>query len=610
MQDPVNHYKHLKDKAIIEKIGMADLPLIIYHLYKKYKGKYQLINIGNDCMFQFGKTNVGNVSYLATYIHFVTIENHILKIEGNVSWPSVLKEHFEFFVSVNGQKNKCSMFDAGLDLNIGCESYETRTAFIFEKLLNDNESYDISFFYYCNGIPCQSGKINSMRFSPVADVLENQYAVRNGWIIQIKNNRFTLKRQNQFDKESLETRYIESITNKLGREEAKHIIALRNEYFRRIKEKSRQIWLFLDRIDKADDNGEAMFEYISRLNQNHADCYFIISEDSPDYKKMKSIGRVINALSDEHCLMLLMSDYIFTSQLNGWVENPFGMYEECFRDIYHQAKVIFLQHGVTKDNQSGWLNRYNQNLYAIVSNSEKEKEAFLEYPYFYQENQIWNTGMPRFDKLYRDDRKYILFMPTWRKRLMEQKLDPETGIYKWYLKDGFEKSRYYKYYHKVLNNRFFLKYCKKAGYQAVFMPHPIMQPYLDKFQVSDQVVIMPYGTQWRDLFAQSSIMITDYSSVAFDFAYLKKPVLYFQFDRRGFFKSHTYRSGYFDYKKMGFGKVVKTRLKLYITIFGYIKKGCLMKPEYEKRVENFYTNFDSKRCERIYSKVVMEDDEL
>ena len=82
------------DEKIIEEIGMAELPLIIHKLYKKHLGRYKLIDIGGDCMFRFGKTNVANVSYLATYIHFITIKENVLTIEGNVSWPADLAKHF------------------------------------------------------------------------------------------------------------------------------------------------------------------------------------------------------------------------------------------------------------------------------------------------------------------------------------------------------------------------------------------------------------------------------------------------------------------------------------------------------------------------------------
>ena len=49
--------KQKSDKEIIEHYGMANLPLIISELYKKYGTKFELIDIGGDCMFRIGQTN-------------------------------------------------------------------------------------------------------------------------------------------------------------------------------------------------------------------------------------------------------------------------------------------------------------------------------------------------------------------------------------------------------------------------------------------------------------------------------------------------------------------------------------------------------------------------
>lgn len=182
------------DRRIIQTIGMAELPRIIDTLYTKYHGKYQLIDIGGDCMFRFGNTNVANVSYLATYIHFIRIENDVLKIEGNVSWPTVLKRHFRMHIVVNEMEYYPRMFEAGFDLLDGTRPYETRTAFSFEQTLDNRECYEVAFIYECNGIRCKSGKINAMRFSPVADVLDHQYALRDGWLLWIEEERIRLQR--------------------------------------------------------------------------------------------------------------------------------------------------------------------------------------------------------------------------------------------------------------------------------------------------------------------------------------------------------------------------------------------------------------------------------
>ena len=58
-------------------------------------------------------------------------------------------------------------------------------------------------------------------------------------------------------------------------------------------------------------------------------------------------------------------------------------------------------------------------------------------------------------------------------------------------------------------------------------------------------------TSYQDLLNNSSVLLTDYSSVFFDFAYLKKPVIYYHPEN----DSYHYEGSYFDYETMGFGDV-------------------------------------------------------
>ncbi|WP_341643302.1 CDP-glycerol glycerophosphotransferase family protein [Thauera sp. SDU_THAU2] len=52
------------------------------------------------------------------------------------------------------------------------------------------------------------------------------------------------------------------------------------------------------------------------------------------------------------------------------------------------------------------------------------------------------------------------------------------------------------------------------------------------------------------------MMITDYLSVAFEMAYLERPVLYYLLDIDQLFSTgHFYKRGYFEYLKDGFGPV-------------------------------------------------------
>ena len=50
--------------------------------------------------------------------------------------------------------------------------------------------------------------------------------------------------------------------------------------------------------------------------------------------------------------------------------------------------------------------------------------------------------------------------------------------------------------------------------------------------------------------------VTDYSSQAFEAAYLERAVVYYQFDQADFFGgTHVYRKGTWDYDTDGFGPV-------------------------------------------------------
>ena len=49
---------------------------------------------------------------------------------------------------------------------------------------------------------------------------------------------------------------------------------------------NRRIWLFMDRLDVADDNAEHLFKYA--VNQNDGiEKYFILNEDSRDQETLK-----------------------------------------------------------------------------------------------------------------------------------------------------------------------------------------------------------------------------------------------------------------------------------------------------------------------------------
>ena len=112
-------------------------------------------------------------------------------------------------------------------------------------------------------------------------------------------------------------------------------------------------------------------------------------------------------------------------------------------------------------------------------------------------------------------------------------------------------------------------------------------------------------TAYRDVYAESALVVTDYSSAVFDFVYLRRPVIYTQFDREEFFGgTHVYTEGYFDYERDGFGEVETDLESTVDRIIEYMASGCRMKEKYRERADHFFAFDDRENCRRVYEKIM------
>lgn len=345
--------------------------------------------------------------------------------------------------------------------------------------------------------------------------------------------------------------------------------------------KNKKIWLFMDRINVADDNAKYLFSY--SINQNDGiDKYFLIDGSSKDYSEMKKINsHIVKFGSLKHKLLFLYSDKFISSHVDHVLFNPFYRKNRKLLSNLIKVKRCFLQHGVIKDDISSWISKFDVNLYLFLTSSDFERNSILEKNYNYDENVVKTLGLPRFDNLNGEaDKKQILFAPTWRNYLASEK--------------SFIESRYFKTLNSFFNNRLLFDEIKKNGYKLIFKPHYDILKYLHLLNIPEDVEIAA-DESYQDLFNSSSLMITDYSSVFFDFAYLKKPVIYYQADN-----DYHYSRGYFDYETMGFGEVIDSEKDLADKIIEYIKEDCVMENKYQKRVEKFFKYNDKNNCKRVY----------
>ena len=287
------------------------------------------------------------------------------------------------------------------------------------------------------------------------------------------------------------------------------------------KIRKKRILLVTENGYTARDNGYHFYKYV-RTNHPEENCFYVIDKKSDNYNLVKKYGNIIQYKSLKHWLYYMSATYNVSNQKDGNPNAPIFYFLHVVLGLYNNR--TFLQHGITKDNAE-WLYYKNCKFKHFICGAKKEYE-FIKKNFGYPEGNVNYTGFARFDNLYNNkvNKKQILIMPTWR-----QWLGRETNLFG--NKFIFEETNFFKNWNNLLNYDEFINYIEKEGIKVIFYPHMNMQKFINSFSVkSKNIKIASMKTDIQKVLKESSILITDYSSVFMDFAYMKKPIFFYQFD--------------------------------------------------------------------------------
>ena len=133
--------------------------------------------------------------------------------------------------------------------------------------------------------------------------------------------------------------------------------------------------------------------------------------------------------------------------------------------------------------------------------------------------------------------------------------------------------------------------------------------YIKYFNKLKNEIIIASADQYdvQDLLKSSSLMITDYSSVFFDMVYMKKPIIFYQFDEEKFRKYH-YSEGYFDYHNNQFGKSFCRQKDLFANLEYYVKQNFKISIRFDNEHKKLFKYYDKHNSERIYN--ILKHDKL
>ena len=366
--------------------------------------------------------------------------------------------------------------------------------------------------------------------------------------------------------------------------------------------KKKHIWMTQDKLFKGGDNGEYLFRYIRQVDPADTDIYYVLSKNAPEYEeRKKEFGKYLvcqNSL--RHQLLALNTDIFLATHVDVMLCNGFSKeLRVYFRNLFN-GRIACIAHGLTIQQIAQYQNRVFDNtvLYFFASKYEVENVSKPIYDY-YDKSMLKLTGHARYDGLHNNDQKMILITPTWRRSLTVGKTEKGSA---YGYSETFKHSTYYHIYNNLIHDERITESARKNGYKIVYLLHPAMSPQLPDFESTDicQVVAATSDVSYEKVLTESSLMITDYSGVQFDFAYMKKPLIYYHPEEL----PAQYQAGGLIYETMGFGPICTKHDEVVRELCDYMDHQCVMQDEYKRRVDDFFAYDDYNNCERIYQEVV------
>lgn len=286
-------------------------------------------------------------------------------------------------------------------------------------------------------------------------------------------------------------------------------------------------WIFGASVGRAYvDNSAALHRFVRRERPDIA-AYWAIDRDSPDVEVARAQGPILFRDSREAWVRGLLAAVHVIS--HGVHDVP-----ACATRRSRQAVKVRLGHGLTALKRTrprrGHDNRSANALFDLVPVASEFEKAHKR-DWAIDPERLVVTGLARFDSLVErtgeveHDPKRIVYMPTWRD-------DADPGAL-------------------------------RAAIGG-FLADPALRALLDAHDARLDVFLhVNFGSALREeiaraggsridfprvsdpqpLFARAGLLITDYSSVAWDMLYIGKPVVFFQFDPERFAEA---RGGYLE----------------------------------------------------------------
>lgn len=346
------------------------------------------------------------------------------------------------------------------------------------------------------------------------------------------------------------------------------------------------------------DSPKAIYEYIK---DNYSDYKLYWSFDRKTYLVYKETIHSVPRLSIKWIFVMARAEYWVTnSRLPIWIpKRKDTIYIQTWhgtplKKLGVDIEEVHLPGTTTEKYKKEFIHEASKWDYLLSANNYSTDIFRRAFAY---DKKVIDVGYPRNDILYNwnndekvaqlkkklgvpFDKKIILYAPTWRD-------DDYHGIgaYKFNLKIDVSLMK------EVLGE----------DYIILLRTHYLIADSLNLEGYEDFVYDFSHYSDISHLYLISDILVTDYSSVFFDYANLQRPIIFFVYDIEKY--RDNLRGFYLDFEHVAPGPFVKTTEKLIKEIKRYEGNDFTISGRYKTFLEEFCYLDDGNASRRVVNSI-------
>ena len=334
----------------------------------------------------------------------------------------------------------------------------------------------------------------------------------------------------------------------------------------------RKIIMYEKEANRYEESASIVYEKL--INEGYKNVYYIIDKNSPQIKNIdeKYKKNFIYKYTFKHYLAFFSAKALIGTESPGHAIELRIANKHAARRIYKgKFQYVFLQHGVmymvSLDSKGRSFFRKNEGMpkkSKIVVSSKEEANHFINLAEFNIED-LYITGLPKYDKnKFSNNADKIVIMLTWRPW--------EYNM----LRNDIEHTPYYNIVKRIIN-----AIPEKLKEKIILMPHPLILDSLKQSKLSKYIL---ENFVYDEVLKDTKILITDYSSIAYDAFYRGSNVIFYWEEKDSCMEQYGGHLMLND--DNAFGQI------------------CYNENQLSKIIENEYTSNQKEEYIRKYEKIV------